>query len=575
MANSNLSFWNSLSKMQTFIHILLYKTKIFFKVNSELQLQTILKNAASLIVFGGFTVGAYLFSHEVIRYVMEETRLGLFLLHRFFSMILFVFFLSINVGNIIVSYATLYRSKETQFLLTTPVSHTTLFVIKFLENFFYSSTALLAIALASFAGYGTYFGVPWWFYFQAIFLLFFPFMLLAASLGVVVLLALMKLAESIGTKQLMIIVVLGYIGSVYGYFKTTNPMALVSNVIKYYPNVDQYFGFLEPKFVHYFPSNWFADALYWNLRGNMTEAMSSLLLLVGVSLFVTGGMVVVGKKFFYRTWLISMELQAKSTIEQTAKGLFSLLKRPLLGDQISALVRKEYWYFLREPSQWIHFCVITLLILVFIGSVGGIRFEFQRPFLDTVSYLVIIIFNAFLISSIALRFVYPMISIEGLSFWKVRSAPISPAKVYWLKFFLAFIPMTALGLVLTAASHRPLWEFSLLRTSAMVSVVFVSLSFVSMNLAAGTFFSNFRETNPIRVSSSQGATLIFLIGIIYLVLLVAVFVVPTNAFFTSVIQKKPFESEIMLRAIFLLSILSTSLSIVSTIVGMRSIKRDF
>jgi ABC-2 type transport system permease protein len=561
--------------MRTFVHILWYKVKIFFKLNSEVSLRTMLKNAASLIVFGSFTFGAYMLSHEITRYVMEETRLGLFLLHRFLSMILFVFFLSINVGNIIVSYATLYRSKETHYLLSMPVSHTALFVIKFLENFFYSSTTLLAVALASFAGYGSYFGVSWLFYLVAVLLLFFPFMLLAAALGVMALLLLMKIAENVGTKALLVSVVLGYVGSVYGYFKTTNPMALVNNVIKFYPHVDQYFGFLEPKFVHYFPSNWFADALYWNLRGNLSESFVSLSLLVGVSFVATAAMVLMGKKFFYNTWLVSMELRAKSNIEQTARGMFAFIKKPLIPEQISVLIKKDFWHFLREPSQWIHFCIISILIVIFIGSISRLHFPFERALLDTVSYMVIYVFNAFLISSIALRFVYPMMSIEGLSFWKVRSAPITLSKVYWLKFFLAFIPIVILGELLSIASHHPLAEFSFLRDLAMLGVVFVTFSFVSINLSAGSFFVNYRETNPIRVSSSQGATLTFLAGIIYLVFIVVVLFAPLNNFFTAVILKKSFEPQSLMPSVLLLCTVSLVVGVVGNAVGMRSLRRDF
>jgi len=385
----------------------------------------------------------------------------------------------------------------------------------------------------------------------------------------------MKIAENVGTKALLVSVVLGYVGSVYGYFKTTNPMALVNNVIKFYPHVDQYFGFLEPKFVHYFPSNWFADALYWNLRGNLSESFVSLSLLVGVSFVATAAMVLMGKKFFYNTWLVSMELRAKSNIEQTARGMFAFIKKPLIPEQISVLIKKDFWHFLREPSQWIHFCIISILIVIFIGSISRLHFPFERALLDTVSYMVIYVFNAFLISSIALRFVYPMMSIEGLSFWKVRSAPITLSKVYWLKFFLAFIPIVILGEILSIASHRPLAEFSFLRDLAMLGVVFVTFSFVSINLSAGSFFVNYRETNPIRVSSSQGATLTFLAGIIYLVFIVVVLFAPLNNFFTAVILKKSFEPQSLMPSVLLLCTVSLVVGVVGNAVGMRSLRRDF
>ena len=38
--------------------------------------------------------------------------IGLYLYHRFLEMILFIFFIAVNLGNIIVSYSTLYKSSE-------------------------------------------------------------------------------------------------------------------------------------------------------------------------------------------------------------------------------------------------------------------------------------------------------------------------------------------------------------------------------------------------------------------------------------------------------------------------------
>src|SRR5690349_12879302 len=141
--------------MPVLLHILLFKVRIFFKLSTELSTKNLVKHLGSLIVFGGFAVGAFLFARVLTEYLLVKAHLGLFLLHRFLSMLMFVFFLSVNVGNIIVSYATFYRSRETEYFLTKPVPHTAVFIIKFLDNFFYSSTVLFIIVVAVVLGYGS------------------------------------------------------------------------------------------------------------------------------------------------------------------------------------------------------------------------------------------------------------------------------------------------------------------------------------------------------------------------------------------------------------------------------------
>ncbi len=103
--------------MNTFIHILWYKNLMFWKLSSRYDLGTIVKNAGSFLVFGSFAVGAFYFSNFITSYLLENVGIGLFLFHRFIGMLLFVFFITINLGNMVVSLSTLYRTPEVHFLL--------------------------------------------------------------------------------------------------------------------------------------------------------------------------------------------------------------------------------------------------------------------------------------------------------------------------------------------------------------------------------------------------------------------------------------------------------------------------
>jgi hypothetical protein len=98
--------------MRVFLHILTYKLITFVKTTFDLRFVSVVRGIGSLIVFGGFAVGAYFLSSWITTFVLDQTRIGLYLFHRFISMMLFVFFVAVNLGNIVVSYATLYRSSE-------------------------------------------------------------------------------------------------------------------------------------------------------------------------------------------------------------------------------------------------------------------------------------------------------------------------------------------------------------------------------------------------------------------------------------------------------------------------------
>ena len=145
--------------MKQIVHIIKYKIITFLKLNPIHNFGDFFKSFGSFVVYSGFAFGTYVFTKIIINYLLVQAKIGLFLLHEFLSIVFFIFFLSINIGNIIVSFSTLYKSDEIGFLLAKPVTPVKIFTIKFLDNFFYSSSTLLLIILTAFLGYGIYFHI--------------------------------------------------------------------------------------------------------------------------------------------------------------------------------------------------------------------------------------------------------------------------------------------------------------------------------------------------------------------------------------------------------------------------------
>ena len=79
--------------MAELLHILRFKSRSALKRSTELSSASVVRGVGSLIVFGGFMIAAYYSSRVATDYLLDTARIGLFLLHRFLSMLLFVFFL--------------------------------------------------------------------------------------------------------------------------------------------------------------------------------------------------------------------------------------------------------------------------------------------------------------------------------------------------------------------------------------------------------------------------------------------------------------------------------------------------
>ncbi len=563
--------------MRQLLLILNVKANTFLKTALDFRWQSVLKGSASALIFGGFALGVFFLSRGATAYLLQHAHIGLFLFHRFLSMLLYVFFITVNLGNMIVCYATLYRSEEVKFMMGMPISHQKIFVVKFIDNFFYSSSTLWLLGLSMLLGYGSFFNMPWHFYFLTMFAMLLPFMLVAGMVAVMILMGLIKIASRIGIRWLLAVISVLYFGAIYIYFRITNPVQLVAEVMKHYPNVNEYFGYLDPPFVRYLPNHWVSEFLYWTINGDSERALPYFFILI----LTTIGLMIVAwllaQRYYYSSWLTANGTRA--SIVRPA-GWFQhrilALGRPgIFAGQTDVIAKRDFWLFFREPSQWLHMLLMLLLMGVFLIAISSLELRLTQPLLQMVTFLVIFLFNGFLIASICLRFVFPLTSLEGEPFWSVRAAPVPLRTLYMHKFVFSFIIVLLIAEVLAILSNTMLRDDWPLVLVSAICAGCVALGLTGVNLGAGALFANYREKNPIRIASSQGASLTFLTSMIYLAMVVAVLAFPVNSYFEQLILRGRHTVEWMYLPVAVVAIISLALFALSTGIGLRALRRDF
>lgn len=557
--------------MRELLIVLNTRAQSFLKRAFEPRWQVLVQNLASLLIFGGFAVAMFFLARMVTDYLLTQAHIGLFLFHRMLSMLLYVFFVTVHIGNMIVSFGTLYRSQEVTFLMSLPISHAKIFLIKFVDNFFYSSTTLTILGLAMLLGYGSFFHLPWHFYFVVMFFVMLPFMLIAGILATTALMVLIKIGGRIGFRWLLVLLVGVYGGLVYGYFRLTNPMMLVDEVTKLWPDVNEYLGYLDPPLVKVLPNHWVANFLYWTIQGEYSRALPylSLLLLTMLGLIALAGLI--ARKMYYQSWLAVVNLQAGRKRENERQGFLQLGTGQWIASPFETLFRRDLSLFLREPSQWLHLLLMFLLLAVFLVSIGTMNLRFMHPTMQTNAFLVVFLFNGFLIASIALRFVFPLISLEGETFWSVRVSPVSLRRVYWYKVAVSLVAVLAVAELLAVGSVYLFSRDWGLVTLAAVVTLFVVATLTSTNIGAGGYFALYKEKNPIRIASSQGASLTFLGSMLYLTFVAIMLVAPVYGYFDA---SAPSRSWFGLPLVLIAGI-SVVLFIAFTHVGLRAIARDY
>lgn len=562
--------------MALLLHILRYKIYTILKTENSIRLSYVVKSLGTASVYVLFAYGTYLFTTSTIEYLLEDAKIGLFLLHRFIFVVLFIFFMAVNVGNIVVSYSTLFRSREVEFLITKPISFSKLFAIKFLDNFFYSSSTLLLIITAVAIGYAEYFMLPWYFIPLSILLIVLPFMFIAGSLGSIILLIILRLSAKYGVKQVIASIGILYGSAILLFYYFASPINLVNQVFEHFPNINNYFGSLESPFIKLLPNYWISEALYWISRDNIVPSAWYIYLLIVTSIVIFLASLFIAHKWYYKTWLVSLDLAADLAVKKNnKKKVFGYENPSSLAPLDEAFLKREFILFFREPSQWTHLAVMLFLITIFISSIGSIDamiLKAYNVYLKTLVYMVVYLFNIFLIASLSLRFVFPIISMEGETIWKIRSAPLDYRRILLTRLLIYFIVIFVIGQALNFFSN---YQFSLqLAVFSQLNTAFVTITLVSLNFGMGAIFANYREKNPIRIASSQGASITFLFTIIYLVFLIIILFAPLSNYFEATASGKAISLDQLLITTSLLGVLALIVSYLMISNGIKYFLRD-
>lgn len=568
--------------MKQILHIFKYKLLIFIRLNTKIDLPGLLKNIGSSIIYISFALGAFWFAQKFINFLLVEIKIGRFLLHEFISTVLFIFFLSVNVGNIIVSYSTLYKSPEAGFLFTKPVKPSNVFAIKFLDNFFYSSSTLLLMLVSLLAGYAAYFKLSALSFLYLLVFNFFPFIFSAGSLGVIVLLVIIKLASKFGVKRIVYGVVFTYLAIVFLFFKINSPKNLVQSVMNLYPLIDKdkYLAEFISPLIKLLPNNWLSETAFWISQNNIANTAVPTVMQIIFSVLLFTIALQLGKQWYFDTWLKNIKLSSvNSAGKKPSANIFAFenilinRKKQILTPQTELLVKKDFHLFIREPAQVIHFFILFFLILIFVSSVSGIKYVGLGNFyLQTGIYLAVFLFNLLLVSTLSLRFIFPLISLEGLTFWKIRSAPVENKNLVKLKFTTFGGVIFVIGILLNYfANYRFVFVVEIM---SLVIISFAVVTIIAINFGMGGLFVNYKEKNAIRLSSSQGASIAFLFNIIYMLFIVVLLFDPMSSYFLAIMIRKDFQLFRLLYPVIPIVLLSIMLIIIFVKAGINSLKKD-
>jgi len=466
----------------------------------------------------GMAFWAFLFiaAYRVLSYFRTVEGLGDLLALRLLSMVLLTFFSILVFSNIVTSLSTFYLSGELDILHSSPVRIESIYRAKFIETLIDSSWMTLIYGLPVFIAYGAVFksGAA---YYAGLALTIVPFLIIPAAIGIIMTMLLVSAFPARRARDILVLLGLLFFVVLYILFRMLRPEKLVDPDA--FPTLVSYLTAMRGPVSPLFPSSWAADTLSPLLKRSAGDAVFFLLMLWSTAL----AGIVIGEwtcgRIYYAGWSRSQEgKKARLSRSAAADLFFRLVVLPLRG-RMRAIVQKDIKLFFRDTSQWSQLFLLLALTIVYIYSFKLLPLE--RSPLPTIFIQNLISFLnlgmvGFVTSAVAVRFVFPAVSLEGESFWIIRSSPLPLKDFLWAKFWSSVLPLLVLAEVLIVLSNILLKASPLMMAIGVVTVALMTFGITSLGVGMGAIFPRFRYENVAQIPTGFGGIAYMIVTMLFI-----------------------------------------------------------
>ena len=207
-----------------------------------------------------------------------------------------------------------------------------------------------------------------------------------------------------------------------------------------------------------------------------------------------------------------------------------------LGMVRRELVMKEIRLFFRDTTQWSQLILLAVLVVVYVFNVKflpvtgeGVTFFVANliPFLN-------LVLAGFVLASVAARFIFPGISLEGRTMWLLRSSPLSMRDLLWSKFWVGTIPLLflAVGIVLVTGLLMKVSTFIMM--VSLFTITMMTFGISGLAIGFGTLFPRFETENAAQIPTSFGGLLFMMASIVMIGVVITLEARPVFSYLASV-----------------------------------------
>lgn len=464
----------------------------------------------------GFWVAVFGLLFRILRYFRGIPEIGSLIAGKLLGMVFLSFFGLLVLSNLIAALSTFFLARDLDMVNAAPVDWLDVYIARLLETMTSSSWMVVLMAIPIFSAYqvvyqgGIVFPI-------LVLLAFIPFLIIPAVLGSTLTLILVNVFPAKRTKEIMTFVTVLAAAGLALLFRLMRPEQLARP--EGFRSLVEFIAVLRGPTSPWLPSEWLGSGLMGWLREE-PQILPFYLLWSSAA-----GLATVGAALHWRFYSQGFSrAQESSSTGRSGRGksFFAWLFSPF-GILRRELILKEIRLFFRDTTQWSQLILLAVLVVVYVFNVrylplgqGGVSFFLRNviPFLN-------IAIAGFVLASIAARFIFPSVSLEGRTLWLLRSAPVPMRDVLWSKYWVGTAPLLTLAVLIIFVTNVLLDVSSFMMTVSIFTIVFLTCAVAALALALGTMFPQYESENAAQIPTSFGGLLfmmasVTLIGVVVL-----------------------------------------------------------
>ena len=455
--------------------------------------------------------------YRVLSYFASVEEIGPLLAGRLLGLLLLSFSAILLLSNIIAALSSFFLAKDLDLIVSAPVDWLSLYASRLFETALHSSWMVVLLAAPMLAAYGVAFqGGP--LFVGAMLAGFIPFLVIPAALGSAITLVLVNVFPARRTRDILSVIgVLAAAGLVV-LFRLIRPEQLARP--EGFRSLVEFITVLRGSSSPLLPSDWLQRVLMGSLTGGC-DALPLYLLWS-----TAAGLVVLGAVLHWRLYAVGFTRAQEGAQRFAREGTGTRFLRRILhplGTLRRELVLKELRVFFRDSTQWSQLILLAVLVVVYVVNIrylpltgDGMTFFIVNviPFLN-------LALSGFVLASIAARFLFPGVSLEGRTWWLLRSSAMSMRDLLWAKFWTGTLPLLALAVAIVTITNVLLQVSPFMFAVSVGTITLMTFAIAGLAIGFGTLYPQFESENAAQIPTSFGGLLFMMtaIGLIGAVLI--------------------------------------------------------